>query len=152
MGVIKRILSFLFGFNGKIGRLHFAIALLLVIVFQLFIVFASTIVVTVLKSPAAQKNPDEVFIVCIFLIISISIIYLFKYSHVIRRISDLDQKLNQSTLSKLSICFDLFVIPGLLSGANGLVICPILSFIFLIPLMFIKGIKNEIELSKESSN
>lgn len=91
MNLIKRFFGFFFGFNGRIGRLHFAIFLPFLLVIYVFIVGFLSIL-----APSYNASDRLAFIGIVLAIVAI--FYVLKYSHLTRRVHDLNKKAMDSSL------------------------------------------------------
>ncbi|MDG6894830.1 DUF805 domain-containing protein [Volucribacter amazonae] len=142
--MLKKVFWFLFGFKGRISRLHFTLFLPFLSI--LFLLLASFFTFMIKKSHNINSFSD--LMISLLLVLFIAGIYLLiKYSHIVRRIHDFDKKANESLLFIIIFLCDVisFFFPFL--DQNGFVvilrpILAILSIICIISLCFIKGSKS----------
>lgn len=103
MNIIKSI----FSFTGRVGRVHFAIYLLFFFL-GCFIFNAAIISISGLMSGSVTlfqiiKSEPILFI---FLLLNLIIYLIIKYSHIIRRIQDLNKSKNESKIYKTILLID----------------------------------------------
>lgn len=103
MNIIKSI----FSFTGRVGRVHFAIYLLFFFlgcfIFNAAIISISGLMFGSVTLFQIIKSEPILFI---FLLLSLIIYLIIKYSHIIRRIQDLNKSKNESKIYKTLILID----------------------------------------------
>ncbi|WP_373099024.1 MULTISPECIES: DUF805 domain-containing protein [Pasteurellaceae] len=162
MNKLKAIWNFLFGFKGRIGRLHFAIFLpFLVISFMIFNMLAFVSSKVLALSSIKQTNTYEIIQAIAILLISFVFYILLKYSHIVRRVHDYNKSIGSSVLgSTIIICEILVTFLSLLSSFIltshslediyiAITLLGFIGLICLISLIFIKGTKGENQFGKE---
>ena len=156
MNKLKKIWNFLFGFKGRIGRLHFAIFLpfFLISIF-IFNVLAYPFV-RAFSSPSIVRNSSiyELILGAAILLILMALVTVFKYSHIARRTHDYGKSLGNSGIGTIIILLEIIGTLLVFSGKGEfvmllLVLLSIIAPIFLIALVFIKGTEGPNQFGEE---
>ncbi|MFZ7270965.1 DUF805 domain-containing protein [Avibacterium avium] len=147
MTPIKAFSAPLFGFEGRINRLRYLIALPIIIIGQIVLVALAWVIAMIrlnhVRNPSSINwgiQGSEVFLLCL-IVIAIVIFLIFKYSHISRRTQDFDKSILDSSLGFWVVCFDsgiivAILIPGLI---GAIIFSNILEIIILIRLAFLEG-------------
>ncbi|QLD33561.1 DUF805 domain-containing protein [Mannheimia varigena] len=154
MNSIKSIFGFFFGFKGRIVRLHYGLFLPIFAVIYLFIVGFLALIVPKINYHIMQGTfglaEDFLFLAVIFAVVAL--ILVFKYSHIVRRIHDLNKKATDTNLFNTVLWIDILSPFTLLitSDIKLLVnlVMTVLSISCLITLAFKKGNEGENDFGK----
>ncbi|KMK51206.1 hypothetical protein RO21_07620 [[Actinobacillus] muris] len=108
MNTIKNIFRFFFGFKGRIGRLHYALSLLVLTVISLIMVGFPTVIsqnisYSIMRGTFASA--EVVFLTVVFALVALLLI--LKYSHIVRRVHDLNKKATASNLFQTILWIDI---------------------------------------------
>lgn len=123
MNTIKNVFQFFFGFKGRIGRLHYALFLPIFTVSYLFvvgflIVVSQNISYSIMRGTfGSAKDLGSLTI----LFASAALFLILKYSHIVRRIHDLNKEATASDLFQTILCIDILSLFTLL-GTSDIII------------------------------
>ncbi|MEG9498832.1 DUF805 domain-containing protein [Mannheimia indoligenes] len=151
MNSIKSFFGFFFGFKGRIGRLHYGLFLPVFTIIYLFITgFLTLINQKISNSTMRSSAEDFLGLAVIFAIVAL--VLVFKYSHIVRRIHDLNKKATDTNLFNTVLWIDILSPFTLLitSDIKLLVnlVMTVLSISCLITLAFKKGNEGENDFGK----
>lgn len=107
MNSLKNFFGFFFGFKRRIGRLHFAIFLILMIPLNFTM---ATIIPTALEITLHTIKTDQLGYALLSILVSVGLFLLWfgvKYSHIVRRIHDLNKKANNTNLFQTILWIDI---------------------------------------------
>lgn len=154
MNSIKSIFGFFFGFKGRIGRLHYGLFLPVFTIIYLFITGFITLINQNISNRTMRgtfgSTEDFLFLAVTFAVVAL--ILVFKYSHIVRRIYDLNKKATDTNLFQTILWIDILSPFTLLitSDIKLLVnlVMTVLSISCLITLAFKKGNEGENDFGK----
>ncbi|TGZ98602.1 DUF805 domain-containing protein [Rodentibacter pneumotropicus] len=144
MNKLKKTWNFLFGFKGRIGRLHFAIFLPFFIISLFVFNTLAYVFLKGLNSPSTIKNSSvyEIIFFAAIVLVLVVLVTIFKYSHIVRRIHDYDKSFGNSGLGIIIALVEIIGTFISLSGKGEYTFfLGFISIICLISLVFIKGTK-----------
>lgn len=154
MNSLRNFLGFFFGFNGRIGRLHYGLFLSVFTIIYLFITGFITLINQNISNRTMRGTfgsaEDFLFLAVTFAVVAL--ILVFKYSHIVRRIHDLNKKATDTNLFQTILWIDILSPFTLLitSDIKLLVnlVMTVLSISCLITLAFKKGNEGENDFGK----
>lgn len=121
MGTIEKILKSIFGFKGRINRMRYLVALPIIITGEIVKFSLAMIFISVVSD--YYNGYNHIFMNSIMgypLSVCIIIFFVFKYSHISRRIQDFNKSISESWLGWLEVISDIFFAIGLIQVNNGL--------------------------------
>ena len=141
--------NFVFGFKGRVSRLHFAMFLPFLIIAFIAMNFLFFIFSKAITPLSIQRSSTSEIILVIAILIAATVFYLLlKYSHIARRVHDYNKDVWGSGLSSTIIVCDVIGIIVSLNGKSefallSVYLMGIIGLICLISLAFIKGTEGE---------
>ncbi|OOF52646.1 DUF805 domain-containing protein [Rodentibacter trehalosifermentans] len=151
MNKLKKTCNFLFGFSGRIGRLHFAISLLFLIISVVVFNILPQVFLMMLGYASIIQNSSayEIIFVAVTVLVLTVLSIIFKYSHIARRIHDYDKSFGNSGLGITIALLDIIVMFLSFSRSEYTLLLGFVSIICLVSLVFIKGTKGENQFGAE---
>ncbi|MBF0750735.1 MULTISPECIES: DUF805 domain-containing protein [unclassified Pasteurella] len=151
MNKLKKTWNFLFGFKGRIGRLHFAIFLLFFIISLFVFNTLAYVFLQGLNSPSTIKNFSvyEIIFFAAIVLVLVVLVTIFKYSHIVRRIHDYDKSFGNSGLGITIALLEIIVVFLSFARSEYTLLLGFISLICLTSLVFIKGTKGENQFGAE---
>ncbi|OOF49903.1 hypothetical protein BKK52_02570 [Rodentibacter trehalosifermentans] len=148
MSKLKKIWNFLFGFKGRIGRLHFAIFLPFLLIVSMVCFTLILTCLDIIRAPLVEVIYKIIAIGIMLILFFFQII--FKYSHIARRIHDYDKCLGNSGLGITIILIEIIAILLSFVGMGEYIrLLAIIGIICFIALALIKGTKGENQFGSE---
>lgn len=154
MNSLKNFFGFFFGFKGRVGRLHYAVFLPIFAVIYLFIAGFLALIGPKLNYHITNGTfgSAEDFLGLAIIFAVVALVLVFKYSHIVRRIHDLNKKATNTNLFQTILWIDILSPFTLLitSDIKLLVnlVMTVLSISCLITLAFKKGNEGENDFGK----
>lgn len=154
MNSIKSFFSFFFGFKERIGRLHYAIFLPVFAVIYLFIAGFLALIGPKLNYHITNGTfgSEEDFLGLAIIFAVVALVFVFKYSHIVRRIHDLNKNAKDTNLFQTVLWIDILSPFTLLINSDIKLLInlamTVISISCLITLAFKKGNEGENDFGK----